>query len=104
MIKVDSKNVWSRITHGSLMVTSFTGVAGRIANYNMHKDFQCFAQPAYKATGMLIPSEDPAYHTMPWADKEIWGWGLLLAFAPFFGCMFIGCVSLIGAKQSANAP
>jgi hypothetical protein len=95
MIMVDSNNVWSRITHGSLMATSWVGVAGRITNYNLHKDFQCYAQPAYKANATLIPSEDLAYHKMPWADIEVWGWGASLAYVPFVVSVFIGWLSLV---------
>jgi len=89
LIKVDSTSRWSRVTHGALMITSYVGIAGRIFNYNMAKDFRCYAQPAYKSNATLIPSEDPAYHKMPWADKEIWGWGLPLAFGPFFGSLWV---------------
>jgi hypothetical protein len=99
MIKVDSKNVWSRITHGSLMATSWFSVLGRITNYNLHKDFQCYAQPAYKANATLIPSEDLAYHKMPWADIEVWGWGASLAYGPFVGSVFIGWLSLLYCQR-----
>ena len=94
MIKVDSSNVWSRIAHGSFMITSWVSVLGRIAFYNMHKDFQCFAQPAFKANATLIPSQDPLYHTMPWAGIEVWGWGASLAFGPFVMSVLVGGLSL----------
>jgi len=99
MIKVDSKNVWSRITHGSLMATSWFSVLGRITNYNLHKDFQCYAQPAYKANSTLIPSEDLGYHKMPWADIEVWGWGASLAYGPFVVSVLIGWLSLVYTER-----
>lgn len=85
LIKIDCTSKWSRVVHGALMITSYVGIAGRIGNYNMKKDFQCYAQPAFKANHSLIPSEDPMYYKMPWADREIWGWGLPLALGPFLG-------------------
>jgi len=90
LIKLDHSSKWSRVVHGALMLTSYVGIAGRIGNYNLRKDFQCYAQPALKSNGTLIPSTDPLYHTMPWADQEIWGWGLPLALGPFFTMVLLG--------------
>ncbi len=87
LIKLDNRNRWARITHGALMVTSWIGIAGRIFNYNTHKDFKCYTYPVYKANATMLNASDPSYSNMPWADKEVWGWGLPLVVGPFLGTL-----------------
>jgi len=90
LINVDRSSPVSRMTHGALMVTSFVGIAGRIMYHDARKDFQCYTQPAYKSNLTLLPAHDPNYDAMPWAGKEVWGWGLPLFAGPFVGSLLVG--------------
>jgi len=90
LIHIDHSSPYSRLTHGALMITSWIGIAGRIFNYNTHKDFQCYTHPAYKSNLTLLPALDPNYDAMPWAGREVWGWGLPLVAGPFVGCLVVG--------------
>lgn len=94
LIKINSHTRWVRITHGALMVTSWVGIAGRIFNYNTGKDFTCYTYPVFKSNLTLLPASDPNYDRMPWANKEIWEWGLPLLIGPFFGTYLLAWYSV----------
>lgn len=100
LIRVDHSSPYSRIAHGAFMFTSWFSIAGRIFNYNTAKDFQCYTFPVLKSSpALLMPQSDPHYHALPWADKEIWGWGIPLAAGPLvcgvlFGHCLLGCVRI----------
>jgi hypothetical protein len=90
VIRLDSSH--SRALHAAFMLTSWVGIAGRIFNYNTHKDFKCYTYPVLKAlnTSMELSASDPLYHKLPWADREIWGWGLPLVAVPFATVLALG--------------
>lgn len=84
--------------HGALMFTSWFGIAGRIFNYNLHKDFKCYTYPVFKPffaseysnqSFALLSSRDPRYDSLPWAHREVWGWGVPLLLGPLFGFLLL---------------
>lgn len=85
MIKLDNSTVWSRSAHAAFMITSWISIAGRIGNHNtkLIQHFTCYTIPVYKTNFSAIPLNDPHYDSLPWANKEIWTWGLLLGPIPF---------------------
>lgn len=107
LINIDCYAKWSKITHGSFMITSWMGIVGRAFNYDTHKNFSCYTYPFYKpdyissninnmsimsheSSGVyvMVPGLDKNYEMLLWANKEVWGWGLPLAIGPFLGSLF----------------
>ena len=90
--------------HGAVMFMSWINIVGRIFASNQSGDFVCYTTPVYKNAAnyhfpdpsstnstTYVPTFDPKYERLPWANKEQ-TWGVMLSLGPLIGARLVGTV------------
>jgi hypothetical protein len=88
--------------HGMIMFTSWINITGRIFASDQSGNFTCYTYPVFKPLDShgfpgagknitFIPTRDPEYNRLPWANREA-TWGAVLLCGPMFASMLVGLV------------
>jgi hypothetical protein len=87
--------------HGCVMFMSWINIVGRMFASDQSGDFVCYTTPVYKnienfhfpsfsnESMISVPTYDPKYERLPWANKEE-TWGVMLSLGPLFGAFLVG--------------